>query len=163
MTTIAPAQNPNVFTRLLLALDKAVAMYLPLLMDCVKYKYRGAFRQPYSDAAKEVYRDHIRVVRSLIRDKDKYLEFDVKQGYGPLCEFLGKSTPMDDQGNVKAFPRVNDTGNFHDVFDGLFKAILLKRLTEWAGRVLGTAVIGCAAFWILRISRRHDFTSHQLG
>ncbi len=38
--------------------------------------------------------------------KEKFLKFEVKDGWGPLCEFLGKEIP-----NV-GFPRINDTKEF---------------------------------------------------
>lgn len=149
MATIVPAQRSDIFVRLLLKLDKAVGMYIPLMKDCVKYKYRGAFSQPDSGAAKAVYTKHVKIVRDLVRDKDKYLEFDVKQGYGPLCKFLGKDVPRDEQGNVKAFPRLNDAGDFQTLFGDMFKAILLKRVMEQAVRALGLAVLGWSAWWAL--------------
>ena len=39
---------------------------------------------------------------------ERLLVFDVKQGWGPLCQFLGVPVP-----DGVAFPRVNDATNFH--------------------------------------------------
>jgi hypothetical protein len=44
-------------------------------------------------------------VRNLVSD-ERFLEFDVKQGWGPLCKFLKKEI-LD-----LLFPRLNDTGSF---------------------------------------------------
>ena len=47
------------------------------------------------------YREHNERVRE-ISPKDRFLEYQVQQGWGPLCEFLGKSVPKVD------FPRADD-------------------------------------------------------
>ncbi len=159
MATIVPAQKGDIFARLLVKLDKAVGMYIPLMKDCVKYKYRGAFLQPGSGAAEAVYTKHVETIRNLVRENENYLEFDVKQGYGPLCKFLGKDIPRDEQGNVKAFPRVNDAGDFQTIFGDMFKAILLKRVTEWAIRALGLAVLGWSAWWASRRLREQSIAT----
>ena len=41
---------------------------------------------------------------------DRLLVFEVSQGWEPLCRFLGLPTP------AESFPRVNDSGSFHDTF-----------------------------------------------
>lgn len=48
----------------------------------------------------EMYREHNDWVRTLVAE-DKLLEFNVKQGWQPLCEFLEKELP------TKPFPRIN--------------------------------------------------------
>ena len=53
------------------------------------------------DALEESYYKHIQRVRAMI-PPDKLLEFNMKEGWTPLCEFLGKPVP-DTQ-----FPHVND-------------------------------------------------------
>lgn len=148
MATIIPADNA--FAWLLVKLDKAVGLYIPVMTNCVEYKYRGAFSQPGPGAARAVYIKHLGTIRKLLPDKENYLEFDVKQGYEPLCRFLLKDVPRDARGNVKAFPRVNDTADFQMVFGDMFRAILIKRLTEWAVRALALAVLGWSAWWASR-------------
>jgi hypothetical protein len=46
------------------------------------------------------YREHNEHVRA-IAPSDRFLEYKVQQGWGPLCEFLGKSVPEVD------FPRAD--------------------------------------------------------
>ncbi len=41
---------------------------------------------------------------------ERLLEFDVREGWEPLCRFLGVEAPP------TSFPRVNDSGTFHDHF-----------------------------------------------
>jgi hypothetical protein len=49
-------------------------------------------------------------------EKERRLEYQVKEGWGPLCEFLGVPVPMveDETGKVveRPFPRVNDRDMF---------------------------------------------------
>ena len=52
--------------------------------------------------ALEVFEEHIQEVRRAV-PADRLLIFDVKQGWGPLCNFLNVPVPGD-----KPFPRLND-------------------------------------------------------
>jgi Sulfotransferase domain len=44
--------------------------------------------------------------------KDRLLTYEVKEGWAPLCKFLGKPTPAD------PFPRTNDRKDFWDRIKG---------------------------------------------
>lgn len=52
--------------------------------------------------ARDGYKAHYRRLRNMV-PRDKLLDFTLDQGWGPLCEFLGKEVPE----NVP-FPHVND-------------------------------------------------------
>lgn len=52
------------------------------------------------------YHEHNEMVKRLARGRE-VLEFDVREGWGPLCAFLGKEVPCGIE-----FPRVNDTEDF---------------------------------------------------
>lgn len=52
--------------------------------------------------ALKVFAEHTLEVRSVV-PADRLLIFDVKQGWGPLCDFLGVPVPGD-----RPFPRLND-------------------------------------------------------
>lgn len=54
---------------------------------------------------RDVYRDHYALIRK-VTPPERLLDFKLKDGWGPLCEFLGKDIP---EGN---FPRVNDKGEY---------------------------------------------------
>ena len=64
----------------------------------------GLFKNKFSDreSAKLVYYEHIRSVKKTI-PADRLLIYHVKEGWGPLCEFL------DVEGPGIPFPKVNDT------------------------------------------------------
>ncbi|KAJ7679938.1 hypothetical protein B0H17DRAFT_1161218 [Mycena rosella] len=57
------------------------------------------------EGAKARFTDHYNGVRMLV-PKERLLEYDVKDGWGPLCAFLGKDVPAGE------FPRMNDTQVF---------------------------------------------------
>ena len=63
----------------------------------------------------ELYHRHNAFIRQIV-PKDRLLEFDPKQGYGPLCEFLNVPVPTDDQGNRVEFPHVNDSASMQRGF-----------------------------------------------
>jgi hypothetical protein len=56
--------------------------------------------------ALRVFREHERAVRAAI-PPERLLVFDVAQGWGPLCTFLGKPVP-----EGEPFPHINDTTSF---------------------------------------------------
>jgi len=56
---------------------------------------------------REFYRRHNDTVRKLAA-ADQLLVFDVKQGWGPLCGFLGKNVPEE------AFPRRDDWKGYRE-------------------------------------------------
>ena len=44
--------------------------------------------------SRDAYRHHYRDVKEMVTDKKRFLQFDLKQGWKPLCEFLGKPIPV---------------------------------------------------------------------
>jgi hypothetical protein len=59
------------------------------------------------DHATRIFRRHIAEVQSEIAP-DRLLTFDVRNGWGPLCEFLGAEAPDD------PFPKTNSSKVFVD-------------------------------------------------
>jgi hypothetical protein len=70
--------------------------------------WEGTFGGRFADRAAtvKIFEEHNAAVRAEI-DPDRLLDFDVAQGWGPLCDFLGTPVPPD------AFPRLNDTASFN--------------------------------------------------
>lgn len=56
---------------------------------------------------------------------EKLLVMELKEGWVPLAEFLGKASPVGD------FPRVNES----QALDQQAKALLIKLLVTWLGIV----------------------------
>jgi len=74
---------------------------------------KGAFEGNIDDAEHGVaiFERHTREVIASIAP-ERLLVYDVREGWGPLCAFLGKPVP------AEPFPRVNSRDEFHDIFFG---------------------------------------------
>ncbi|MDJ0922723.1 MAG: sulfotransferase [Henriciella sp.] len=69
--------------------------------------WNGKFDGRFEDKAyaQKVWNDHISAVKTAI-PPERLLVFEVKEGWAPLCDFLGDPVPD------KPFPRVNDKAQF---------------------------------------------------
>ncbi|KAK3047498.1 hypothetical protein LTR09_011127 [Extremus antarcticus] len=96
--------------------------------------------------SREAYLKHYALVRS-VTPKERLLEFSLADGWGPLCEFLGKPVPD------VPFPHENDTARNTKSFEELGKMAVKRILTRAAYAV---AVIGIptVAFYMTRHMRR---------
>jgi hypothetical protein len=74
---------------------------------------KAAFQGNLDDAdhARAIFEAHTEEVTSAI-DPDRLLVFDVREGWEPLCAFLGKPVP------AGAFPRTNSQDEFDNIFFG---------------------------------------------
>jgi hypothetical protein len=68
---------------------------------------------------------------------ERLLVFEAKQGWGPLCEFLG--VPVPDE----PFPRVNDTAEFK-------RRVSVARVVSWIVLLVPIAVALTLLAWLLR-------------
>ena len=99
-------------------------------------------RAEMREKARPAYRDHYVLVRR-VTPKDRLLDFQLKDGWGPLCEFLGKPVPD------VPFPRVNDSEALQELLAIIIKRGLyntFKRAVRFA--LLPLAVLGLA-IWLL--------------
>lgn len=87
------------------------------------------FSERTDDAAhaKAVYERHNAAVKAAI-PAQRLLVYEVKQGWEPLCAFLGKPVP------ATPFPNVNDTAEFRG-------RIRLMKIIAWVPWVLATLVL----------------------
>lgn len=99
---------------------------LPLFrtLDRVQYGYDFAAR------GRRVYEEHNANVRALA-PSDRFLEYHVREGWAPLCAFLGREPPED----VKAggTPHLNNSASFVGDYANLNYDLLLmqgKRLLD---------------------------------
>jgi hypothetical protein len=66
----------------------------------------------------------------------------VKEGWGPLCEFLGVEVPRE-----KPFPHLNDTGTF--------RTMIRRRLTvALAAPIVAVSLVGLAVLFLRKRRRR---------
>lgn len=81
--------------------DWSAGLSVPLMAKVFDTVFEGDF--PHR--GKAIYHEHQAMLRKLV-PKERLLEYHVKEGWGPLCEFLGQPVPVDD------FPRCNDADTF---------------------------------------------------
>ena len=81
--------------------------------------WKGTFDGNFEDRehAMEIFNRHNEAVKRLV-PPEKLLVYEVKEGWGPLCDFLGVAQPD------KPFPRLNDTAEMRRRIQGV-KAISL--------------------------------------
>mmetsp|Transcript_27391 Transcript_27391/g.42128 ORF Transcript_27391/g.42128 Transcript_27391/m.42128 type:complete len:242 (-) Transcript_27391:29-754(-) len=104
----------------------------------------GTFHGRFEDQeyARKIYEAHVKEVKRVVPE-EKLLVFSVKDGWEPLCEFLGVPVPEGD------FPRLNDTKEFQ-------RYIRYARATSFtlnALAVLTPATIAAGAYWFISRSR----------
>jgi hypothetical protein len=71
---------------------------------------------------------------------EKLLVYEVNEGWGPLCEFLGVEVPKD-----KPFPHLNDTGTF--------RTMIRRRLA--LALAVPVVAVSLAGLVLLRLRKRH--------
>jgi hypothetical protein len=75
------------------------------------------------------------------------LEFNPKDGWGPLCDFLGKNAADTE------FPRINDTAARRE---------MLKTGQKW-GKVEGAVIICSGLMWKFHKQEHYDLPQYQVG
>lgn len=90
-----------------------------------------------------VYREHNAMVKRIV-EPERLLVFDTKQGWEPLCKFLGKEVP-----HVE-FPWVNNTADHRALFGGGRR----KSLKMWIMKAFVRGVLPTAAVVVLVVMRR---------
>ena len=84
-------------------------------LDARAKRLGGALYGPLDGV--ELYHAHNAHVHRVVPN-DRLLIFDAKQGYTPLCEFLGVPVPRDEQGRELAYPYVNDRKEITKIING---------------------------------------------
>jgi hypothetical protein len=105
--------------------------------------WKGTFGGRFEDRdyAIGLYERHNAEVKASFRP-ERLLVYDVKDGWEPLCGFLGVEVPD------KPFPHLNETASF--------RRMVLRRMARAAGRACAAAALaGLAAVLLLRAGRRH--------
>lgn len=82
----------------------------------------------------EAYEAHLRQVQAEV-PPERLLVFSVKEGWGPLCEFLGVPVPD------VPFPRVNERASFR-------RMINLGRAVVTGVVILGALALGAGSVWL---------------
>ncbi|KAI9750791.1 MAG: hypothetical protein M4579_006312 [Chaenotheca gracillima] len=95
-----------------------------------------------TDIARRRFVEHYEHVRAVV-PKDNLLEFESKDGWGPLCEFLGVPVPADGQ----AYPFINDGAYYVEGHKVLRNAVAWKAAKRVAGAVLPVLAVGAAVYF----------------
>jgi hypothetical protein len=111
----------------------AASLYYPMLKTFFDTFFEGDFE----GKGKMIFERHYREVRELA--KGRLLEFSVRDGWEPLCEFLGERVPMGAK-----FPHVNDNADFVSRSRWRNRMQLANVLFRWT--VIGMLI---SVFWIL--------------
>lgn len=125
--------------------SKAVALAKIVLQDTPVYSVLWHDYHHGTESAKQVYADYNAEIRRLV-PKENLLVFNVREGWAPLCNFLGEKVPDE------AFPRRNDKVAFaknNEKF-GDFVNASSQRNMLLAGAGLAAAVATLAFVAILR-------------
>jgi hypothetical protein len=97
-----------------------------------------------TDALRRTYTEHYAHIRSKVAP-GRLLNFHVKEGWGPLCDFLGEEVPQGE-----AFPRINEarwTVNLHYY-------LVVLRLWHIGRKYLGVVVAVGIAYGLARWLRK---------
>jgi len=110
----------------------------PLMRRCYEYTPLGSL----PTEGRKWYDTHNERVRTVAEGKP-FLEYNVKEGWGPLCKFLEVEEPD------IPFPRVNDTKAWLDTVGESKRQSMLTLLGN-AGKVFIPVVLGSIALWYMR-------------
>jgi hypothetical protein len=116
------------------------ARHMPRLADAIVWN--GTFDGRFADKeyALEVYARHRREVMAEV-PRDRLLVYDVRDGWGPLCEFLGVEVPRD-----RPFPRLNDRAEMQ----ARMRRVLWVRRFAWGAAAGMIAAAGLFAWLVGR-------------
>jgi hypothetical protein len=93
-----------------------------------------------TEALRRTYTDHYAHVRSIVPPQ-RLLNFHPKDGWEPLCEFLGKEAPTDEP-----FPRINEAKSTVR----LHYFIVVLRLVHITGPYFGVVAAAGVAYGVAR-------------
>ena len=85
--------------------------------------------------AKRIFERHYEEIRALGLPKKRLLEFDVKEGWGPLCEFLGEEVPGE------PFPSGNTVKDFQKLVRGMLTMRAVVVVLKGALFLVGLVVL----------------------
>ena len=120
-------------------MGRAAGMFNYVFAD-KKGFYRAQNKEELQQNAKIIYREQYELVRRVC-PKERLLEFDLKEGWGSLCEFLGKNTPD------VPFPRLNQGGSFTAKLQNFKKRSMLNVLRSLGYIVALVGVALSAVAW----------------
>lgn len=128
------------FLDVILKFDRDTARMLPVAREGImKGQFGARDTKEYRQNAKEVYNRHYAEIRSLLRDQpERLLEYKLGSGWKPLCDFLGKPVPVEEE-----FPWINEAA-MHDQMAQVVVTLLGRKVIAYLFKL--TLPIGLAYF-----------------
>ncbi|KXH47567.1 hypothetical protein CNYM01_11912 [Colletotrichum nymphaeae SA-01] len=119
---------------------KYVAEIDDITFTWLKYTFGAETRKEVLDKAHDGYRNHYATIRRET-PPDRLLNYNLKDGWDPLCAFLGKPIPG------VPFPHVNDHEAYHEKLQIIIRkgAVAFARKATW---VVVPGLIGVAAYYL---------------
>lgn len=120
-----------------------------------KHVFHATSKEEFQGNARETYREHYRIVRATT-PPERLLEFSLKDGWEPLCKFLGKPVPD------IPFPHINDTESFHEKL----MIIMRKAAKVFARRMSYVAtpgLVAAAAYFFMKDGSARELVSSSLS
>ncbi|KAK4504761.1 hypothetical protein PRZ48_002723 [Zasmidium cellare] len=139
-------RKPNAAAIFLAIFDPTIKLIFSELLRSNTLLYGEKWWTRTRDECREIWRKHLERVHSAAGGEENVFHFDVKEGWGPLCEFLGHEVPRDEKGEVKPFPRVNDAKSFDGVMSEFLGKVAMRRLTQAGAVLAAVAGVGFAAY-----------------
>lgn len=138
--TIFKNLNLDPLSRFILWLDYSETGQVIHMARDLLHTFLGPEEDQY-DNAKRQYHGYFAHIRELV-PKEKLLEFNMKDGYKPLCEFLGCDLPTETDSDgmgkksVKNFPHINETSDFQERTRLWFRLAIMRSLKKYVGKPL---------------------------
>jgi hypothetical protein len=93
--------------------------------------------------ARRTYREHYELVKK-VTPRERLLQFDLKDGWPPLCEFLGKPIPE------VPFPWVNETKAVQEKVNLIIAESFKRAVVGFAKKAVPAFIAVAALFWYWR-------------
>ncbi|KAF2818884.1 hypothetical protein CC86DRAFT_472534 [Ophiobolus disseminans] len=135
MSAIASASTLS-YLRLILFLLPTMR-YFPSYIDALRAQWVALYGRA-EPATRHHWDAHTQYLKRVVPAK-QLLFYDVREGWGPLCEALGKEVPEEE------FPRVNDSRAIEE----LARKMVLRGVGRW-GILLGSVGVGVGAWLWMR-------------
>ncbi|PYH68031.1 sulfotransferase family protein [Aspergillus vadensis CBS 113365] len=147
------AEGENQWMAWFLRIFTADAYWLWRLYYTIGYPamFRGrTTKEGLMKHGKRVYQEHGLMIRGLV-PKERLLEWDVEDGWGPLCEFLGKDTPDE------PFPNTNNPAAFRKHIQSIVQPRVKRGLFNFACCATSVGVLVTAI--VLGVKKRQAWQS----
>ena len=142
--TIGRMQQPLYQVPCLLLPGFALSMrpILAAMNGRAKRTLGGSLYGPLTDV--KLYHAHNEHIRKVV-PKERLLIFDPKEGFAPLCEFLGVPVPKDDHGRDLPYPHVNDREAITKVMNQFVVVDWMLWIATFAGVYLAVRQWTCSS------------------